>query len=1413
MKKIIKWVASITLGVFVFICLAVVGAVYLINSSSGQKLLLDRINPLILGEITISKFNFSPFKGTLYLTNAALKDPDGMDVVGFENFFLKVNWKSLLKKEVRVSEIRLQYPWGRLYIDGNGRFNLLNAVALKSGKKEPPKEERSSSKKLPVNIVLDNLTIENGDISFDYPAQELFFDARGINLWADGDFLEQLAHLKIELNYFDLKARNIQVPPSNLKLAAGLKGKEIDLNTFGLTIGASHLNLSGRLADFLELSGLDLKVNSQVSIAELAKIFQLEGKWLGQANLAANITGEVQNPNVDLKIGLSKGAFFNRVWDRMDLAANLSDRRLTIEKAIAASAQGHITLVGQADLKGAFAHGFLKPPVDLDQITFDIDVDQMAPDVGSWVPEVDGLGGALESHLSLSGKGASLSGLAAKLDLSVNGNGLTATGIRHPMKGRFHLGATIADQVYELKKLDGDIDGIKVNGAGIYDPKNRSVTGQLMLDAEDLSQPLTLVGLPDARGNVALSLDLAGALKRPRLNLTLNSKNLGYGKISIGTIDLAAVLSPDGILDISSLKLVNRGSTVNGRVQLGFLEGWKGIDPTYHQKISLNLNGIEVRNFYDQEIVQGQLDGKIFLSGLLNDLKGTAELSAKNVAAETIRVGDLSTRVSLDGRLLQLEELSLQNRKSALKAHGRILLLDDRFGKLPADPEFQLSLSSEQICPEDFLDGVKGNFLLDAQLDGTLKHPRGFVALNGKDIETVAQKISTVDLSARIDDDRVELSPLEITVAKDERVVFTGWAKKDLSFGFQLTSDGVDLSSVDAIKKINGFRGRVKAYISGYGNLKNPSADGSLLLEKIEMNKQSFDDFRLHLSLHDHLLNAYGSLDFDLDGSYHLLKKEFAAQLDFYQTQLNPYLRIAGQPDLNGTISGKVTVSGSVDRPADLTADLDLKDVALFRKKKRLLHTEKVRAHMTGQHLRLEDTYVSLLSKGELAVQGAARLNGPVDVSLTVRQPISDAADFSEMLVDSKGEVFLDAHITGSLPRPQIKGQVKLADIALTIPANTQRVEKLNGNILFNPEEINVKDLKGKLDTGSFGLNGNIRHQFFTPQKMDLNFYADALPVEVPDTISLLLNSRIKISGEGENAAAKGKIVLLNGSYYKDVKIDLSFLENIGKRSRSISPPAEPLKLPFLKTIDLKIDVSYREPFLVQNNLAEMEIRPDLSVGGTLNQPVVSGRAKVTEGTLTFKKRIFTINKGVIDFVNPYKTEMSIDIESSAEIRDWTINLMVKGTPDNLEFRLSSEPALSDDDILTLLIFGKTRTEFSNGESKGTKSTNELLAGLIADTFSDELKGATGMDILELEAGAEAGTEDDADASSDRVKVTVGKHLSDRMTFKVSMEPEDGKTVLRYMPEYKIFDNILVSAFRDTRGKFGGELVFRIEFR
>ena len=81
------------------------------------------------------------------------------------------------------------------------------------------------------------------------------------------------------------------------------------------------------------------------------------------------------------------------------------------------------------------------------------------------------------------------------------------------------------------------------------------------------------------------------------------------------------------------------------------------------------------------------------------------------------------------------------------------------------------------------------------------------------------------------------------------------------------------------------------------------------------------------------------------------------------------------------------------------------------------------------------------------------------------------------------------------------------------------------------------------------------------------------------DTLAVLLNGDITITGDHRTAGARGEIVLLEGVYYKDVKINL--LQMATSRQRAVAPASEPSAIPYFDTVDLNIAESinseYRE--------------------------------------------------------------------------------------------------------------------------------------------------------------------------------------------------------------------------------------------
>ena len=114
----------------------------------------------------------------------------------------------------------------------------------------------------------------------------------------------------------------------------------------------------------------------------------------------------------------------------------------------------------------------------------------------------------------------------------------------------------------------------------------------------------------------------------------------------------------------------------------------------------------------------------------------------------------------------------------------------------------------------------------------------------------------------------------------------------------------------------------------------------------------------------------------------------------------------------------------------------------------------------------------------------------------------------------------------------------------------------------------------------------------------------------------------------------------------------------------------------------------------------------NLRATGTAAQPVLLGRINLTGGDLIFQGNRYVLQSGVIDFVNPTRTEPNMNASVTTTILQYNIGLRFEGQLDRLRTSYSSTPALPPADIINLIAFGKTQ-EAANATATPTNQTAE----------------------------------------------------------------------------------------------------------
>ncbi len=1328
----------------------IAGGVYL-ETENGQRLLREKINTMIPGRLSWQKCSFSLLTGSFSLESLHFTGPDNDELAEVERIFLDISWKSLIKGELRLESALIERP--RLMVDSANNLNIIKALSAPPPAKNEEKAPETQAAFMG-NFLIDDFRITDVGLQYETPgpgpgaAPRLPLDSR-------------LALLEIKGEIFDLLSSPI------LNLTAELHG---ELGNLGKFIG---------------------------TIPEIT----------GPMVIRLDLHGKLENPAAELTLAYKNGLLAGNRLDEVTMDIRLRDRLITIATLEAASPLGQVRGKGQIDLTRVFKSGFLSSPADLDAVSYAISCRLIDLLLDKLPNTAAGLSGRVNADLTLEGSGISIEKIAAAAMLEASAVSLRAGPAHSPVSADLKASFAIKNKVAAIRELDLAGLAAKLQARGEYDLSLKKINAELALTATDLEALFSPFGVKNFTGAIKGNAHVAGAIAKPGAELSLNGENLAFEEINIGMVTIDSSLEESGIVNIRALKIENSGSVIEAKGTLGLFKEGFALSRDLPSDFSMTFRDLEGDDFFGDIGVKGCGNGSLRWRGSLAFPEADLKLRVKSLARGKLTVGDLDTELELSGGTVKLKRFRVHNGHSALALSGTVQALDPRSGKLLADPLIRLNLASDGIFLEDFIPELHGRFTVKGNVNGSLKAPTGLVQVTGSGIDLGVQQIDNMRLAATLDGEKIHLNPLSVCLNPNEEIRGEGWVRPlDGEYDLRIAAKGLALAGIGALKELDLASGSITLDLTGRGRLDNPACSGDVQVTELFLKGIKTDDMVLHADLRDGIAVISGTFHAAINAVYEFESKRFKAHALFADCDLTPFLVWAGNDELSGSLSGELQAEGEVDTPGMVRAQADISALTIFRDKTEIIRSLAFKAAFKDRRLSIPGINLAFLEQGHLDIRGNAELDGVLDLSADGNIPLAVAAPFFEEIDDLAGTVEFSATIKGPRVRPDLAVDLKLREIEMTVPGLDQKLHNLTGELHLTPSGVKPSSLRGHLDSGWFELSGESALQDFRPTDINLQLKAEKIPIALPDTADLVFNSDFALHGSFGNAFISGEIVLLEGLYYKDVKINI--LEAMQEKQRDEKPAgAEPAK-GYLRDIALDIDIRHRGPIHVDNNIALIDIKPILHLYGNPDNPLLRGRAVVDKGTLIYQNKEFAVTMGIIDFLNPYKIEPTIDIKSRTQIREWTIFLEISGTSENLIFKLASSPREEHGDILSLIMFGKTTRELIRSEGGMGTSPMQIVADIVAGDLQENIMGATGFDMVEIKY-RENGTESDMAT----VDVTIGKELSRRLMIKYGVETGRGETRQKASAEYKILEGILANYFRNTAGVFGGEIVYRLEFR
>jgi len=284
-------------------------------------------------------------------------------------------------------------------------------------------------------------------------------------------------------------------------------------------------------------------------------------------------------------------------------------------------------------------------------------------------------------------------------------------------------------------------------------------------------------------------------------------------------------------------------------------------------------------------------------------------------------------------------------------------------------------------------------------------------------------------------------------------------------------------------------------------------------------------------------------------------------------------------------------------------------------------------------------------------------------------------------------------YVYGDDGRPLLSGALALNGLDLVFPDINPTIGPVDAMLRFADSTVEITSLTAKVGRGQIRAAGYTVWNGEGIHGTDLRINASNLQVELPEVVNAGVQSAaLRISDRSSEIVVDGKVTLGQTSYVRDV----NFIEMIN--NMQVSADVRRAPNPFLQTIRLRIDLDLANNMNIDMNLGALTMDGRLTVGGTAGDPGIVGEIKIRDGYVYYLDRKFNISDGSI--FNPDLTAINPNLRIIAKsdvstyspnnrAEQFVITLSITGTLETPVVRFTSEPALSELDILSILTLGE----------------------------------------------------------------------------------------------------------------------------
>jgi translocation and assembly module TamB len=421
------------------------------------------------------------------------------------------------------------------------------------------------------------------------------------------------------------------------------------------------------------------------------------------------------------------------------------------------------------------------------------------------------------------------------------------------------------------------------------------------------------------------------------------------------------------------------------------------------------------------------------------------------------------------------------------------------------------------------------------------------------------------------------------------------------------------------------------------------------------------------------------------------------------------------------------------------------------------------------------------------------------------------------------GNLTLSGEVTGTVGALRPRGSARLRGGQVAIPGfGTWR--EIDVDLAATDRRLDVSRLRARAGNGSLAFDAHAdRATDEAPYELSGRLEAQNLPLIANDRlVAFVTGSTERLTGQlqGKGAAFEVRLgrvraqlpELIGGKDLQPLEAHPDLFVRTGsaptEKQLAAAAQPEPAREPgFALRVHL---VAPNDDVTLESSDLKAEAGADITGVMASGRFELTGEAVLRQGRAEALGRRFEIRRSKLTWSSDPVNNPRLDLRATHEnFREQVkVKVAITGTARRPRLELSSEPALDETEIATLIATGRRELKRGSGGVAAGSGAASVAGNYLASRLRRLLSNKVPLDVLQVEVGT--------DTRAQQTRVEAGTYLSDRIYLgyrrNFGADTENGVNANEVRVEYQISPRISVESEYGDQGRGGANVVFSRDY-